>query len=161
MLTAIKDFPKYEITEDGRVWSDKRRKWLNPQEHTKLKYLQICLCKNNKKHIKQVHRLVLETFVGPCPDGCVCRHLDGDAQNNALENLCWGTCKENEQDKVKHGTRAKGESHGLSKLTDVKIKIIRYLKDVAHFSLSDIAWQFDVNKTTVSRICRKEAWSHV
>lgn len=38
---------------------------------------------------RPVHRLVLETFIGPCPDGQEARHLDGDATNNRLENLAW------------------------------------------------------------------------
>lgn len=29
-----------------------------------------------------VHRLVMEAFVGPCPEGMEVRHLDGDASNN-------------------------------------------------------------------------------
>ncbi len=51
-----------------------------------------------------VHRLVLEAFVGPCPDGMECRHLDGNQTNNWLDNLAWGTKQENEADKIRHGT---------------------------------------------------------
>lgn len=51
-----------------------------------------------------VHKLVLETFVGPRPEGMECRHLDGNKLNNRLENLCWGTPSENSYDRVRHGT---------------------------------------------------------
>ncbi len=51
----------------------------------------------------QLHRVVLEAFVGPRPEGYVCRHLDGDPSNNALENLTWGTPSENMYDKARHG----------------------------------------------------------
>jgi hypothetical protein len=34
----------------------------------------------------------------------VCRHLDGNPINNRLENLRWGTHKENKADAIKHGT---------------------------------------------------------
>jgi hypothetical protein len=52
----------------------------------------------------RVHCAVLEAFVGPCPPGKECRHLDGNGQNNKLQNLKWGTRLENVQDSIKHGT---------------------------------------------------------
>lgn len=51
-----------------------------------------------------VHRVILRTFVGPCPEGMEAGHLDGDARNNRLENLAWVTPKENEDHKWGHGT---------------------------------------------------------
>ena len=51
-----------------------------------------------------VHVLVLSTFVGPRPDGMEVRHLDGNSLNNSLENLAWGTHKENTQDAFVHGS---------------------------------------------------------
>ena len=55
-------------------------------------------------HTRLVHRLVLEAFVGPRPEGMVARHLNGDPGDNRLENLAWGTQSENNYDKVRHGT---------------------------------------------------------
>ena len=55
------------------------------------------------RKLRKVHHLVLEAFVEPKPQGKMCRHLDGDPQNNSLENLRWGTCAENAQDKIRHG----------------------------------------------------------
>jgi hypothetical protein len=42
-----------------------------------------------------IHSLVLETFVGPCPDGLERLHRDDDPQNNRLSNLYYGTHAEN------------------------------------------------------------------
>ena len=42
-----------------------------------------------------VHTLVLETFVGPRPDGHDADHIDGDRLNNRLENLRWLPAEEN------------------------------------------------------------------
>lgn len=44
---------------------------------------------------RQVHQLVALTFLGPPPDGMEVRHLDGNAQNNCIENLKYGTRTEN------------------------------------------------------------------
>lgn len=52
------------------------------------------------------HRMVLEAFVGPRPEGMFGCHSDGNPANNALHNLRWGTHSENMQDAVRHGTHS-------------------------------------------------------
>ena len=125
MLKNISGFPNYAITKDGRVCSKPRvswqghnlkGKWLKPQNGSS-GYRFVILSINSKKFTRLIHRLVLETYVGSCPLGSECRHFDGDKQNNRLENLCWGSHKENEQDKIRHGTSpaALREKKGLKK----------------------------------------------
>lgn len=46
-----------------------------------------------------IHRLVLETFVGPAPPECECDHIDRDPSNNRIENLRWVTHFENMKNK--------------------------------------------------------------
>ena len=65
---------------------------------------------------RKVHQLVLEAFVGPRSDGQQCRHLDNDPANNKLENLVWGSAKENGKDKSAHGA-AKGDRNPKAKVT--------------------------------------------
>jgi hypothetical protein len=51
-----------------------------------------------------VHRLVLLAFMGPCPKGMRCRHLNGVRNDNRIENLCWNTrWKELEKLADQHG----------------------------------------------------------
>jgi hypothetical protein len=52
---------------------------------------------------KSVHHLVLEAFVGPCPPGLQTLHRDDDKKNNRLDNLIWGTPKQNRADMHKNG----------------------------------------------------------
>lgn len=44
-----------------------------------------------KQRTVQVHRLVAEAFIGPCPEGMECDHIDRDRQNNHVSNLRWVT----------------------------------------------------------------------
>lgn len=115
-MIQIPGFPNYSVTTEGSIFT-KRRKGspggaLRPTFYSG--YYYVCLHKNGKQRTHTVHRLVLETFIGPRPEGMQCRYLDGDSANNKLNNLCWGTQKENEADKVKHGTVCTGGRNGNS-----------------------------------------------
>lgn len=77
------------------------------------------------KHGSLVHRLVLTTFVGPCPDGLECLHCDGNPANNEVSNLRWGSRSENLLDAVRHGAKPVGEKHHNSKLTAEQVLRIR------------------------------------
>lgn len=92
----------YEVSNYGRFRNSKRMK-LKKTTPDKFGYHQVRLSKDGIPATKLAHRLVLETFVGPCPDGMETRHLDGDPANNKVNNLAWGTIEENRRDTVKHG----------------------------------------------------------
>ena len=62
------------------------------------------LTRNGKQRVRLVHHLVLEAFVGPCPEGRECCHGDGNPANNRLGNLRWDTHEANMQDAARHGT---------------------------------------------------------
>lgn len=128
------------------------------------RYMAIGLWKNGVGIIKTVHRLVLEAFIGRCPKGMECRHLDGNRQNNQLCNLKWGTRSENGLDAVKHGTRfypdTRGSKQGQSKLTEKDIMEIFKLLDNGE-TQKEIAEKFGVHQVHISRIKRRVAWKHM
>lgn len=74
-----------------------------------------------------VHRIVLTTFARPRRDGEECRHLDGNPQNNRIENLAWGTRNENMADRKRLGEEkpARGERSGRATLTEQDVHYIR------------------------------------
>ena len=65
-----------------------------------------------------VHRLVLQTFVGPNPVGFQACHNNGNSKDNRLSNLRWDSPKNNSQDKIKHGTSGKGQNNSMSKISN-------------------------------------------
>jgi len=162
-MKPILGFPDYCITKDGQIWSKPRKdavghnlkgRWLKPVIGSN-GYLGIALTVNSQMYRRSIHRLLLETFVGLCPKGMECRHLNGIRTDNRLSNLAWGTRSENLIDSIEHGTRAS------AKLTADKVRVIRYLYKVAKFTLSDLAWQFDVGITAIYNICRGISWKHL
>ena len=63
----------------------------------------VSLNRPGKQETAHVHKLVLESFVGEKPEGQECLHIDGNGLNNKIENLRWGSSKENSQDQIRHG----------------------------------------------------------
>ena len=131
--------------------------------------LDVSLQVNNKARRFLVHRLVLEAFVGSCPAGMVCRHLDGNPANNHINTLKWGTQSENAKDAVKHGTcallgskvpRAKGEKQHSSKFSELEVGWIRYLRK-AGVLLRDLTEYYGGTQSSISAICRRKVWKHV
>lgn len=111
---------KYEVSDQGNVRSlrrvIKRRdgfsqsapgRMLKPYPLPHSGYLQLTLGDGGKGRRYYVHRLVLEAFVGPAPEGHEACHNNGVPSDNRLENLRWGTRGENNRDAVAHGTHGK------------------------------------------------------
>lgn len=161
-MKQILDFLAYSVTEDGRVWSDLSNRWLKLCINSNGYYI-VTLQKNNKPYTKAVHRLVLETFIGLCYEKMECCHNDGNKLNNCLSNLRWGTRSENNKDTIKHGTRVdnRGEKHGMAKLNDSQVRIIKYLLKFNDLARREIGKIFDVSYQTISLIKHGKIWSHI
>ncbi len=126
-------------------------------------YCRCSLKKDGRKHSRRVHILVLEAFAGPRPEGMeVCHFPDRTRTNNRIENLRWGTDKDNANDRTIHGTFAnrKGEAHPLVKLTDADVVEIRRLRETGMY-LKDIAARFPVGPQMISLIVRRIRWTHI
>lgn len=152
----IVGFPMYQVSSTGLV---KGPKGLCGNLPLGKGYRRVVLCSDGKKIYRLIHRLVLEAFVGACPKGKVCRHLDGNPANNRVENLCWGTPKENEVDKIKHGRTNRGERNGQARLTAAVVLKIREAAKSA--SIASVAAQFKITYSNAWQIIRRVKWRHI
>jgi hypothetical protein len=163
------DYAEYEVSDQGRVRSVDRedargRFWRGRilYQHAdsgvnRYGHRRVSLSLDGKLKTFQVHRLVLEAFVGLRPLGKECRHRDGDPAHNALDNLCWDTPKTNQADRIIHGTKAEGEAHGGAKLTLPQVRCIRQL--VGAWPKKYIAQWFGVSRPTISYIASGHIWA--
>ena len=115
------------------------------------------------RQTKYIHRLVLETFVGPCPVGMETRHLDGIKINNKYSNLKWDTPSNNNLDKRKHGTlpNIKGEKGPRAKLNAPQVRVIKWLLKNTDISQGKIGEIFNVHQVNISHINAGKTWSHI
>lgn len=142
----------HEVSDMGRVRNADTGHIL-ALTRTKRGYMTVGVFKGQRK----VHRLVLEAFVGPCPDGAETRHLDGNSRNNRLDNLVWGTRTANTADKLAHGRIARGERHGLARLTEAQA-LEALSSNESHTAL---ARRFGVDVTAIYQLRKGKTWKHL
>lgn len=106
----------YEVSDHGRVRSLDREytrsdgvrtrrsgRTLKPVTNTNGRH-QVYLCIPGEKHRpQQVHRLILQAFIGPCPEGMEACHENDNPTDNRLANLRWDTRHGNYDDRVRNG----------------------------------------------------------
>lgn len=88
-----KEYKNYKISENGEVWGEptksnhnRKGKMMTIRKNIK-GYNIVTLYYNNKTHIKSVHRLVYELYVGEIPVGFDVHHKDNNKYNNNFNNL--------------------------------------------------------------------------
>lgn len=166
--TPIHLAPYYRICDGGIIWSFWSRSgkpdgpWhiLKPNNGGPNSHLQACLIINGTKTYHGVHRLVLETLVGPCPEGMEGLHRDGNPRNNFVANLRWGTHKENAADRATHGRNYQGEAHYASKIKESDVPVIIGLA-AGGMSQREIAKRYGVKQGTAYRVINRITWKHV
>lgn len=169
----VKGFPDYMISSHGRVRSIAHRKggraninggiivgWI-ARTRNKTVCRKVSFRKDKQTHEFRVHRLVMETFIGPSPgdDFEVC-HNDGNPLNNHLSNLRWDTHKSNVADCIRHGTKKDppihmGDRHPRSKLSQSQKRHIASLPYKRGIN-AELARRFGVSLTHIIRVRRGE-----
>ena len=176
----IPDYPGYEVSNLGRVKSYKAKGSVRgiQSEGRLIKgstdedgYWRNCIRhRTGKIKVVKTHKLVLLAFVGERPKNKPhVRHLDGDKNNNSLNNLCYGTAKQNVRDTIKHGTfngwggvfkGHKGVAHPNSKLTEAQVLAMRGLRELGLTGLA-IADIYGISQGQAYKILSRDMWSHI
>lgn len=155
-LGRVRSLDRHIVTvRRGREWHLRTRGQLLTSRLMHDGYLTVELGAKARK----VHRLVLEAFVGPAPEGCVGAHNDGCRLNNRLENLRWATRAENEADKIRHGTHLTGARKPTAKLTSDIVAELRRNRPAE--SQERLAARYGVCQATISKVLRGESWAFV
>jgi hypothetical protein len=165
---SIDGFPGYRVGDDGSVWScwaynghqprrlgETWKRLVARASHDG--YLSVGLYRSGRAHRRKVHLLVLEAFIGPRPPGLEGCHNDGHPANCALGNLRWDTHRENQTDRVRHGTVPRGSRSGVAKLNEAAVADIRK-RLAAGATRRELAMAFGVSPSTISAIRSGQNW---
>ena len=147
-IRPIDFLPNTFISRDGRLWRNGKEKKFTI---AKVGYEVVSFSNNDKTKNYYKHRLLLHAFIGKCPEGCEVLHINGNKLDNRLENLRWGTRKENVADSIKHGVAAIGAKNGQAQLTVDMVKYIRQFS-LTKDSVEKLSNQFQVSNYVIRKV---------
>lgn len=145
----FKNFTKYEIYEDGRIWSYKSKKWLKPCT-TENGYQRVGLTDNEgNRKMYFLHRVVYEAVTGsPIPEGFEINHRSEVKTENMITNLELVSHKEN----VNYGSRTQKCSKQVGAFKNNEL--------VMSFQSTAEAGRQGFYQTSVAACCRGERKTH-
>ena len=154
------DYPNYLVSDMGRCYNYKTKKFVGTWNTG---YWTVCLSKSRKETERlMVGRLMLISFCVPIPE-CLkglptnklqAMHLDGNPENNTLENFQWGDAKENANEE--NAIRRKSESHKgkFGKEHQKSKQIIQYTKYGEFIKewdcMTDVERELGINHSSIS-----------
>lgn len=104
MYKDIKGYEgRYQVSEEGVIWSCLTNRILKPKED-KDGYYEVCLMtQDGRKKTEKIHRLVALMYCEKEPGNNVVNHIDSNRKNNNYLNLEWTTVKGNTIHGYKYG----------------------------------------------------------
>lgn len=142
IIKDIEGYPGYEVSNYGNVYSSLKgephmlRSWTNQHGH---EYVQLHDGSGKGKKCL-IHRLVAEAFIENPNNLPFVRHLDDVPSHNYVENLAWGTPKDNRDDCVRNG-------HEYTK------PVYCYETDTIYKSGAEAAYELGLTRPEVSMLC--------
>ena len=154
----VEKYPAYWVSSVGHVISTKREKFRFQKLGNHQGYKRAALGLE-RVHInpRRVHGLVLEAFTGGRPDGKQVRHKNGIRHDNRLDNLEWGTVRENCNDRTRHGTQPIGIKNPRAKLTEDQVRMIRNSPKGG----PELSAELGVHKNMIYNIRNGSNWTNV
>lgn len=151
----------YEVSDTGAVRRIAGRGCTTSHEITPIKdrhgYYRVKLCVGGKAKDYYVHRLAVEAFIGPIPDGMTVNHMDCNRENNAIENLEVCTRHENTLHAVANGL----VSLSNATLMADEASMIYFLTTEANMASIELSRLFSVSRPTINRITSGRHWGHL
>lgn len=124
--------------------------------------------KEGRSHVRHegrtrsVSRIICEVTQGKAPSEIHhAAHSCGRGHMSCVnpKHIRWATPKENNADKILHGTLGIGENNSVSKLTEADVRFILMEKD--NYTDYDLAKMFNVSSAHICGIQRRRFWKHI
>jgi hypothetical protein len=128
----------YRISKNGKIWSDKIKKFLKTSVHKGYEKISI----NNTSY--NIHRLLALTFIPCLHDKNTVNHINSVKTDNRLENLEWVTQKEN----VNKSTIDTSHPRKVLQIDRFTNQVVRVFD-----TISDAGKHIGLTRTAISKAC--------
>lgn len=164
----VPGYPGYRAGDDGSVWGclnshGKVGSWhILKKRPDKDGYGVVTLSRDRNRKTRRVSHIILESFVGPRPDGTeACHGPDHNPSNDRPENLRWDTHFNNIGDKIAINSQAKGIGHGMVKLTDADVISLRRIHEEQGLGYKRLGRMFKISPNQAMLIIKRINWKHI
>lgn len=175
-MKEIPGLPGYFATKSGLIFSSPTRGRFAGQLIQMVTrpnndgYISFRPTVNCKRINKRVHRVMAEAFLQRPHGSTIVRHLNDQRTDNRIENLAWGTPKDNGEDMARNGKSLKGrpikrshhgEKNPNQKLSESEILEIRSTWLETKPTFASLGRKYGVTYVTIRRIIFRELWRQV
>ena len=146
----------YQISNQGTVKSlgngkSRKERILKPAKDKK-GYLRVGLCKQGKRKMYLVHRLVTSAFIENPNNLPQVNHKDEDKTNNNVENLEWCDAKYNNNYGTRNERSAESNTNNPKQVKQCK-QVLCLETGVVYPSTSELEREFGFSKGNISSAC--------
>lgn len=154
----------YKISNKGNCFNMKKQRVKTFSKNAK-GYHATTLYDNSGQYNRLAHRLVAESFIPNPENKPQVNHIDGDVDNNHVDNLEWVTNQENMDHANEMGLfdRAikarRGEGNPSSKLKEKDVLWIR--ENHQGYEYEELGIMFGVTGRNISLIVNEKTWKNI
>jgi len=124
------------------------------------------LCRDGKCRPRKIHRLVAQAFLPNPKNLPQVNHIDGNKENNSVENLEWISARDNIihawETGLKNNDHLKGSNSPHAKLTEEQVIEIRRLYDNKIRRYSELLKDYPMcSADMLKNIIKRRTWKHI
>lgn len=137
----------YFITECGKVFNIKSKKWLKP---TVDRYEVVNLVIEGSRSKFYIHRLVAEVYLKDFKEGLTVNHIDGNKLNNNVSNLECISVAENIKHAYKNNLIKETKKNNKKRIDKQSV----FMLYVVGYNITQIASKLKISRTSASKILK-------
>jgi hypothetical protein len=155
----IPEYPNYEVSSFGRVYSRKYKRIMSPSKKDDGGRMVKLRKRGLKVKANAIHRLVAKAFIPNPENKPAVDHIDCNRSNNHVSNLQWCTLGENTHYAYLRGRDRKyGERSSMGKLTNEQANQVRQWFQSKEKTVKQMSSEFSISEQSLRAIIKNQTY---
>lgn len=153
---TLPDISNYRIFPDGKIYALHLDRFVS-EYSSRDGYKKVTLRLDNKERKSySVHRLVALAYINNPENKPTVNHIDGNKENNIVENLEWATRSEQVQHAWDNGLIKDIKSRREAVINALGIRVVCLTTGEIFDSIGQACMKYGIKKSNLTRTCRGE-----